>query len=1314
MTSLHATWLSWFGVHRFRHAKRRGPRRRRRRVGFCEVLETRCLLTASPVFDATLGYPTGDEPFDGIVSADFNHDGHLDLVLTNYLGHAPLGPPSPITFLPGLGDGSFGAPVDSDTGIFPLGGPNLLVAGDFDHDGNLDLAAVDSTTTAFSVGVMWGNGNGTFQLASLIAGGKGVIGLAAGDFDHDGKIDLATAQADSFFDPTGTIRILPGTASRTFQTPTSIPLDFSPRMLGVGDVNGDGSDDFVVSTNLLTVNQIQVVVHQSGANYQALAVQETPITVDSMTVADVSGDHKADIVIGGYNATDASRGVMIGSGSSSGIITFTGPQLAVPTNGVMGLNAVDYDGDDDLDLFVGNIGDSLALTIYQNLGGAEFQFAQMVAPDVLPNSWAFDDFNEDGHIDVASVSSYFTYIGIVSVLLGSGSGLFSAGRLAAAHGDASVSNLADLNHDGIIDLLGAEDDHFSVRLGNGDGTFQAPLNVEADTASAVIAADMNGDDFQDVIVTSSTGSQGQIYYGLGNGQFSHVSLVNMDRPFLVNAIDVNDDDLPDLVFAPAAGAEGADIAVILNLGNEQFAPAVAYQVAAEPGVLSSPSRIVTGDFNGDHDVDLAIAYIGPPFVTGGVGLLFGNGDGTFLDGGHYLDGADEHGFVHREWNVAAGDLDGDGDLDLVSGDLTLLLNNGAGTFEVGTNADNGLLSSRFAVTSNLLQGPNGLAVADLDRDGIADILAGVGGDVVLFLKGQGQLTFAEPVAYTTGGTVNPFLADFNDDDKLDLLTEVTTVPFDTETHLSESRPLFIPNISVSVPTAHIHTTDILTAVPATGLITVTYTSGLGIDVSTIGDSDLVVTGPNGYNQTATLVSVQPSGNGSPRTATYQVTAPLGSGWTPADNGTYHVSLAEGAVLDVHGTAVPTGAAVDFTVNIAAQDVTAPTALLSASNVTHAGGNHYTFTVQYQDNVAVDVTTLATGNIAVTGPASFNQTAQFLSVDHNSNGSPLTATYQITVPNGTAWTTADNGTYAISLASNSVKDTAGNPVAAGQLGTFDVSITVVDLTAPTATLSAADVFHSAGSQYTFTVHFQDDIAIDIATLGTGDVMVTGPASFSQSAQFISVDTNSNGSPRTATFEITVPDGTSWKAADNGTYTVSVIAASVADTAGNTVASGSLGTFHVVVETPHVDPSTETVNVPLHRSTLIDSAADLEVNGASNSVVPGSQLRVTLSAGRQPGDTLLILTEGRKTGQINVAKGVLRLGRLQIGTVSGGTDTQPLRVTFNSNADLTIVERVLQRIAVRSAKKAPGTRQLTIDFLNPQGLGTEPAVISVNVA
>jgi hypothetical protein len=120
--------------------------------------------------------------------------------------------------------------------------------------------------------------------------------------------------------------------------------------------------------------------------------------------------------------------------------------------------------------------------------------------------------------------------------------------------------------------------------------------------------------------------------------------------------------------------------------------------------------------------------------------------------------------------------------------------------------------------------------------------------------------------------------------------------------------------------------------------------------------------------------------------------------------------------------------------------------------------------------------------------------------------------------------------------------------------------VVDTEAPAAKLSATDVAAGGSPTHQFTVAYTDDVAVAVATLGAGDIVVTGPGGFTNFASFAGVDEATDGSPRTATYSIAAPGG-SWDAADNGLYSAMLQYGEVSDTAGNEAAEAPLGAFTV---------------------------------------------------------------------------------------------------------------------------------------------------------
>lgn len=337
---------------------------------------------------------------------------------------------------------------------------------------------------------------------------------------------------------------------------------------------------------------------------------------------------------------------------------------------------------------------------------------------------------------------------------------------------------------------------------------------------------------------------------------------------------------------------------------------------------------------------------------------------------------------------------------------------------------------------------------------------------------------------------------------------------------------------------------------------VLYTDNIGLRNISINSRNLVVTGPNGFRQIARLVG-RPRFNkkGTRGVATYRIVAPGGS-WDFADNGQYSISVLRRRVSDKSRNFLrPAKLGKGFLANIPNAN---PTAALGTGGVT---ANDYTFTVTYADDIAINAASLDSNDIQVTGPSGFSQLAQLVGVNPAGNGSPLTATYRVSAPNGGVWAAVNDGPYSVSLISNQVADTIGAFAAPASLGNFTIESGKIPPAGKFT--SGGDIANSGATTYDFTVTYSDNEAVNVTTLGDGDVRVTGPNGFNQLATLVSVDANSNGTPRTATYRIAAPGG-KWDGPDAGTYSVAIEPNQVTDLLGNVTPSSNIGTFGVTIE------------------------------------------------------------------------------------------------------------------------------------------------------
>ena len=172
-----------------------------------------------------------------IATADFNRDGNLDLVVTNYSGNS-------VSILIGNGDGSFQKHLDFNTGSFP----DSVAVRDFNKDGKLDLAVANVESK--SVSVLLGNGDGSFRKRVDYAVSGVVLAVALGDFDGDGELDIAaSATCNAPGCTSGRVTVLRGKGDGTFVAGVSFVVGDGPTFVAVGDFNGDSRPD-LVTTNI--------------------------------------------------------------------------------------------------------------------------------------------------------------------------------------------------------------------------------------------------------------------------------------------------------------------------------------------------------------------------------------------------------------------------------------------------------------------------------------------------------------------------------------------------------------------------------------------------------------------------------------------------------------------------------------------------------------------------------------------------------------------------------------------------------------------------------------------------------------------------------------------------------------------------------------------------------------------------------------------------------------------------------------------------------------------------------------------------------
>ena len=326
-----------------------------------------------------------------------------------------------------------------------------VAAGDFNGDGKPDLAVTHDASPG-SVSVLLDNGDGTFGSTASYAVGTYAYSVAVGDFNGDGKLDLAVANSGNSSTGIGSVSVLLGNGNGTFGKAVSYPVGWFPSSVVVGDFNGDGTPDLAVAD--VYGGTVSVLLGKGNGTFQSAVNYASGGRPVSVAVGDVNGDGKPDLVAGNENVGTVS--VLLGNGDGS------------------------------------------------------FQSAVNYASSGSPSSVALSDLNGDGKLDVVTGN----YSGTVSVLLGNGDGSFETATSYPAGSSFSTSVVVgDFNGDGTPDLVTTSylGGSVAVLLGNGDGTFPATGGLTYATGSnpySVAVGDFNSDGKLDLAVanTSNTGT----------------------------------------------------------------------------------------------------------------------------------------------------------------------------------------------------------------------------------------------------------------------------------------------------------------------------------------------------------------------------------------------------------------------------------------------------------------------------------------------------------------------------------------------------------------------------------------------------------------------------------------------------------------------------------------------------------------------------------------------------------------------------------------------------------------------------------------
>jgi hypothetical protein len=644
---------------------------------------------------------------------------------------------------------------------------SVFTAGDFNGDGKPDIVTVQNSG---SINVLLNQGNGKFSapvstyFSAYYLGGT--VQAIAADMNKDGKLDLVLLDAVN-----NGVDVLLGNGDGTFAAPTLYSVStFYVASIDLADLNGDGYPD---------------VVQISGGQDFSSTVTST-IEIDTLlndkhgALLAPSGALTQCFSVAGWTDTLYGRSVALSDISSDGL-----PDLTLETLSWLDTPTPTPDSTHVIQTFLGN-GDGSFASPYPgstinipSLSESNLAVPQLANLNVV-------DINNDGFKDIIfSLQDYSIYL-----LVGSGYGAYQPyTNIGAYHAYPTDLVVADLNGDGLPELIDAEPGYISVYQNLGGGNFSneatEPYGSGVGNYSVLAVADFNGDKTPDVALMNSSEDSVTIFDGVP-GSLPSLRAASLLSPQPANVsgalaeavLDTNGDGNDDIVLfntQPYVTSPSLTTALGDGKGNFVFKTALLNYTPGVNDFIDSE----TGDFNGDGRNDLIL------HTDQGVSLLLSNGDGTFTARTIAV-----LPFACITGKGAIGDVNGDGKLDVViayGGDVAnptcelptigapttpsgifTLLGKGDGTFQAAQFTAAGSEAFEPVLFDANGDGKLDVVLSDVPFSLIA--LGSSGTFNTLLLLGKGDGTFQPPSTLVANNVNTHTMAgDVNGDGKTDLV-----------------------------------------------------------------------------------------------------------------------------------------------------------------------------------------------------------------------------------------------------------------------------------------------------------------------------------------------------------------------------------------------------------------------------------------------------------------------------------------------------------------------------------------------------------------
>lgn len=740
---------------------------------FSVLMNTTTPGASTPTFSATTDFTTGTGPY-AVALGDLNGDGKPDAAVANY--DATSVSVFFNTTTPGASTPTFSAKTDFTTGTNPAS----ISFSDFNGDGKSDIVVVNYGSNSISVlfnTTTSGSATPTFSAKTDFTTGTGPYAVATGDFNGDGKKDIAAANYDAtsvsvFFNTT-----TPGSATPTFSAKTDFTAGTNPSSVTIRDLNGDGKNDLAVAnygSNSVSILLNTTTTNASTPTFSAKTDFATESGPYAVTLGDINNDGRPDMAATNYTTNKVSQYFNI---TTPGAST---PAFGAVSNYTVGtapssVTFCDLNGDGKADMAIGNETTN-NVSVFMNtmtLGVTPASFSARTDISNAGNlSVKLADINGDGKPDLigSSGGSRLASICLNTTTTGASTPTFSARTTFASGLQTNTASIGDFNGDGKPDMTvcnGSSINYLSVFLnsttpGASTPTFSSSWSSGNTFATDVnpiwtTTADINGDGKPDIISQNSTGGSISVLLNTtppGNATPVFSSSVNFTTTptttqFLC-AGDLNGDGKTDIA---VTNGTANTVSVLLNTTPTGSATPT-FSAKTDFAVGSSSRNVAIGDLNGDGKPDLAVTNN----LANTVSVLLntttpGASTPTFSANTDFNTGT-------GPWPVSIADLNGDGKSDLVVANNTgatvsVLLN----TTTTGASTPTFLASTNFTTTTT----PRDIAIGDINGDGKPDLatVSSSGGSVSILLNNASLPLPVELASFTSSVNGNNVTLNWN-------------------------------------------------------------------------------------------------------------------------------------------------------------------------------------------------------------------------------------------------------------------------------------------------------------------------------------------------------------------------------------------------------------------------------------------------------------------------------------------------------------------------------------------------------------------------